>query len=94
MTRTSEPACLLQPIEHHIYVLRGQKVMLDEDLAALYGVSTKRFNEAAKRNLSRFPETFMLRLTREETARMRSQFATASKETLDINHLPLPSMAW
>ena len=61
--------------------------MFDSDLAALYGVSTKRFNEAVKRNLSRFPESFMFRLTSDEAAIMRSQIATASKR--NIRYQPL-----
>ena len=62
-----------------IYVIRGQKVMLDRDLATLYGVKTKRLNEAVKRNLKRFEgDDFMFRLTMDETeyARSRSQIAT------------------
>ena len=76
-----------RPIEHHIYVVRGQKVMLDADLAAIYGVSTKRFNEAVRRNPARFPDAFMFRLTPAEAATMRSQFATASKR--NIRYQPL-----
>lgn len=59
-----------------ILVLRGQRVMLDADLAALYGVTTKRFNEAVRRNLVRFPEDFMFALNNIEWAGLRSQFAT------------------
>lgn len=66
----------LRPVESLIRVVRGQKVMLDADLAELYGVPTKRLNEAVKRNLRRFPETFMFRLSREESVALRSQFAT------------------
>jgi len=54
MPRISDPARLSRPIEHRIYVIRGQKVMLDADLAALYGVETRRLNEAVKRNAERF----------------------------------------
>ena len=59
---------------HHV---RGQKVMLDVDLAMLYGVATKRFNEQVRRNLSRFPSDFMFQLTAEEDAALRSQIATS-----------------
>jgi len=59
-----------------IQTLRGQRVILDADLAALYEVETKRFNEAVKRNLDRFPADFMFRLTEQEQAALRSQFAT------------------
>jgi len=61
-----------------IYDLRGHKVMLDFDLAALYGVETKRLKEQVKRNLSRFPEDFMFELSREEFDNLRSQIATSS----------------
>ena len=57
---------------------RGQAVILDSDLAALYGVTVKRLNEQMKRNQKRFPEDFCFQLTLEETQRSRSQFATAS----------------
>lgn len=64
-------------IERRIFLIRGCKVMFDSDLARLYGVPTKAFNQAVKRNLPRFPPDFMLQLTEEETAAMRSQFVTA-----------------
>jgi ORF6N domain-containing protein len=67
----------LESIEHRIYVIRGQKVMLDSDLAELYQVPTKRLNEAVRRHLNRFPADFMFRLTEEESACMRSQSATS-----------------
>ncbi|HEU5138132.1 MAG TPA: ORF6N domain-containing protein [Steroidobacteraceae bacterium] len=66
----------LQQIARAILVLRGQRVILDRDLAVLYGVTTKRFNEAVKRNAARFPADFRFQLTREEADRSRSQFAT------------------
>lgn len=59
-----------------IAAVRGVRVILDTDLAALYEVQTKRFNEAVKRNLAKFPADFMLQLTAEEWAGLRSQFAT------------------
>lgn len=71
----------LQVIQTKIYEVRGQKVMLDYDLAELYEVETKRLNEAVKRNTERFPERFMFRLTVKEWESMRSQFATASTQT-------------
>jgi len=64
-------------IEKAIYVLRGQRVMLDEDLAELYGVTTKRLNEQVKRNRERFPSHFMFQLTMQEFADLRSQIATS-----------------
>src|SRR5882762_8574231 len=61
-----------------IYFIRGQKVMLDEDLAELYQVATKRLNEQVKRNIYRFPEDFMFQLTEEEFENLKSQNATSS----------------
>jgi len=61
-----------------IYLFRGQKVMLDNDLAELYGVETKTFNQAVKRNLDRFPEDFMFQLTSDEFENLRSQSVTSS----------------
>ncbi|HVW69474.1 MAG TPA: ORF6N domain-containing protein [Steroidobacteraceae bacterium] len=69
----------LMPIEHitrAILVLRGHKVLLDTELATLYGVTTKRFNEQVRRNRERFPEDFMFQLTAAELAALRSQIAT------------------
>lgn len=66
----------LERIERAIIVLRGQKVMLDETLAELYGVPIKRLNEQVKRNLDRFPDDFMFQLTQDEAERLRSHFAT------------------
>ena len=62
-------------IDNMILTVRGQKVILDSDLAALYGVLTFRFNEAVKRNRKRFPDDFMFQLTTEELAALTSQFA-------------------
>ena len=64
-------------IESLIKVIRGQQVMLDRDLATLYGVETKRLNEQVKRNIKRFPEDFMFQLTKDEC--LRSQIATLNK---------------
>jgi phage regulator Rha-like protein len=68
----------LKVIENKIYVIRGKKVMLDRDLAALYEVETKVLNQAVKRNFSRFPEDFMFQLTSEEAEALRSQFVTSN----------------
>lgn len=67
-----------QKILNRIYVVRGQKVMLDRDLAEMYGVETKRLNEQVKRNSKRFPKDFMFTLTQKELANLRSQIATSS----------------
>jgi len=66
----------LEPIKRKIYEIRGQKVMLDSDLAILYGVLNKRLNEQVKRNIERFPDDFMFQLTKEEWNALRSQIAT------------------
>jgi ORF6N domain len=68
----------VESIQRQIYLIRGQKVMLDQDLGRLYGVPTKRLNEAVRRNASRFPPDFMLQLTEKEATCLRSQFATSN----------------
>lgn len=68
-------------VENLIHVIRGQQVILDSDLAKLYGVETRRLNEQVKRNIERFPEDFMFQLTKEETENLMSQFATSSFKT-------------
>jgi len=67
-----------QKILTRIYFIRGQKVMLDEDLAAMYGVETRRLNEQVKRNLKRFPKDFMFTLTAKEYENLKSQNATSN----------------
>jgi phage regulator Rha-like protein len=64
----------VEVIEGKIYLIRGQKVMLDSDLAELYGVETFNLNKAVKRNIERFPQDFMFQLTREEYNSLRFQF--------------------
>jgi len=74
-------------IESMIYEIRGQKVMLDRDLAKLYGVETKVLNQAVKRNIKRFPEDFMFQLTIEEC--LRSQFVTLNtKQGQHLKYMP------
>jgi len=76
-------------ISRRILLLRGQRVIIDSELARLYGVTTKRLNEAVKRNISRFPCDFMFRLTRVEAdAVNRSQFATGSRKHRDPRFPP------
>ena len=65
-------------IERRIHIIRGQKVMLDSDLAELYQVELKRLNEQVKRNINRFPTDFMFQLSSVEVANLKSQFATSS----------------
>jgi hypothetical protein len=75
-------------IERRIYLIRGQKVMLDSDLAELYQVTTGNLNLAVRRNLDRFPEDFMFQLTREEFENLRLQFATSSSGYGGRRYLP------
>jgi hypothetical protein len=75
---TSKLGILPERVERRILLIRGQKVMLDTDLAELYEVETKDLNRAVRRNASRFPEDFMFRLTRQEYENLRLQFGTSS----------------
>jgi hypothetical protein len=68
----------VERIERAILLLRGQKVMLDQDLGLLYGVETKKLIQAVKRNIERFPDDFMFQINREEFEILRSQFVTSS----------------
>jgi hypothetical protein len=79
----------VEGITRSILVLRGQRVLLDAELAALYGVTTKALNQAVKRNAERFPEDFMLRLTAVETETLnRSQIVTSSQKHRDPRFPP------
>jgi hypothetical protein len=75
---------VFEEIENKIYNIRGERVMFDSDLAEVYQVTTRILNQAVKRNLQRFPEDFMFRLSAEEVAdlSMRSQIVTASKRNI------------
>ena len=76
-------------IENKIYEIRGQKVMLDFDLAEMYGVETKRLKEQVRRNIERFPAEFMFELTKEEVTISRSQIATLKTgQGYNIKYLP------
>jgi hypothetical protein len=89
-----------EAITGRIAFIRGHKVLLDADLAALYGVPTGRFNEAVRRNLARFPQDFMFQLTDEEQAALRSQFAISNSGRGGRRYLPYAftehgaSMSW
>ncbi len=72
-------------IESLIRIIRGQKVMVDFDLAMLYGVQNKRLNEQVKRNIKRFPEDFMFQLTKDEWSILKSQIATAKQSDNQSN---------
>jgi len=89
------PAERIDPL---IVIVRGQRVLLDSDLAKLYGVTTTRFNEQVKRNLDRFPADFMFRLTKEEWDALISQFATSKGgrggRPSYLTHLPNMARLW
>ncbi len=78
----------LEQIEQTIFVVRGQRVMLDSDLAKLYGVETKRLNEQVARNVKRFPNDFAFQLTEQEVAILRSQIATSNVGRGGRRYLP------
>lgn len=78
----------VEQVERLIHLARGEKVLLDADLATLYGVETKILNKAVKRNRSRFPEDFMFQLTTEEAANLRFQFGTSSSGYGGRRYLP------
>ena len=84
---------LIQPeqIEQVILLIRGQRVMLDRDLAALYGVETGNLNKAVQRNLERFPDDFMFQLTAEEAGALRFQFGTLKPgQHISVKEASLP----
>lgn len=78
-----------ETISNKIYFIRSQKVMLDRDLAMLYGIETKRLKEQVKRNLSRFPKDFMFELSKEEFVNWRSQIATSNSNKMGLRYTPM-----
>jgi uncharacterized membrane protein len=78
----------VQRIEEMIFLIRGQRVMLDSDLARIYGVTTKRLKEQFRRNVKRFPQDFAFQLTNQELAILRSQFAASSSHG-GLRYLPI-----
>jgi len=78
----------LEVIEHRLYLIRGQNVMLDRDLAELYQAPTKSLNLAVRRNRDRFPEDFMFQLTKEEARALRFQIETSNKGRGGRRYLP------
>lgn len=71
-----------------IYYIRGQKVIIDRDLADLYGVETKRLKEAVRRNITRFPIDFMFEMSKIEFLNWRTQFATSNSEKMGLRYVP------
>ena len=78
-----------ETIMNQIYYMRGQKVMIDRDIAELYGVETKRLKESVKRNIDRFPDDFMFEMNQVEFQNLRSQFATSRSEHGGSRYLPM-----
>lgn len=87
LTKNSLPVSI-QLIERKIYLIRGQKVMIDVDLAELYGVATRQLNQQVTRNKKRFPEDFMFQLTRDEAESLRSQFVISNRGRGGRRYLP------
>ncbi|MDD5130148.1 MAG: ORF6N domain-containing protein [Candidatus Omnitrophica bacterium] len=90
----SEKEMGVEVVAAKILIVRGRKVMLDRDLAQLYGVTTGALNQAVKRNQSRFPSDFMYQLTREEVISLISQFVISKRGGQESFHMYLQSKAW
>ena len=89
MPKKSKAVVLLEPVERLIREVRGEIVMLDSDLARVYGVTTKALNQAVKRNIKRFPQDFVFRLNMDEVEDLnRSQIVTGSQKHRDPRLLP------
>ncbi len=78
----------INTIENKIFTIRGQKVMIDRDLAMLYGVELKKLNQSVKRNIKRFPKNFMFQLSQPEWDILRSQIVTANSNISKVRYLP------
>lgn len=76
-------------ISNKIYYIRNQKVMLDRDLALLYGIETRVLKQSVRRNVERFPEDFMFELSKEEFVNWRSQFVTSNSEKMGLRYAPM-----
>jgi ORF6N domain len=79
----------VEAIAGKIYLIRGTKIMLDRNLAELYGVETKVLKQAVRRNIKRFPPDFMFELTKKELKNWRSQFVTSNSIKMGLRHLPM-----
>jgi hypothetical protein len=79
----------IERVTEKIYLIRGVRVMLDRDLAELYGVETKVFKQAVRRNISRFPGDFMFELAAEEFRNWRSQFVTSKSDKIGLRYKPM-----
>ena len=81
--------CGLEQIVSRIYFIRGERILLDRDLAELYGVKTKALKQAVRRNIRRFPEDFMFELTKDEFQNWRSQFVTSNRDKMGLRYNPM-----
>ena len=90
MPKPHSPASIVpdETIEARIYFIRGKKVMLDRELAALYGVQTKVLNQAVKRNAERFPDDFMFQLNKQEALNWKSQIVTSNPDKMGWRKCP------
>jgi hypothetical protein len=88
MSKKYLPTIPYERVVSKIYLLRGQKVMLDRDLAGLYAVETKRLKESVKRNIGRFPDDFMFQMTRAELKNWRSNFAASNADKMGLRYAP------
>lgn len=87
-TENNEVALADEVVMNRIYMIRGQRVMLDRDLAILYGVETRVLKQSVRRNIDRFPEDFVFEMTREELQNWRSHFVTSNSDRLGLRHAP------
>lgn len=83
---------IIQSIQNRIYELRGERIMLDRDLASIYEVETKSLNLAVKRNIKRFPKDFMFQLTKQEWDNLRFQIETSSTQIMDSQKMNIPQI--
>jgi hypothetical protein len=88
MSKSSLPEIQDEILANKIHFMCGMKVMIDRDLAELYGVETKVLKQAVKRNMERFPPDFMFELNKEEFKNWRSQFVTSNSDKMGLRHLP------
>jgi hypothetical protein len=80
---------LIESIANRIYLIRGHKVMLDRDLAELYGVETRVLKQAVRRQMERFPDDFMFQLSKEEFENWRSQIVTSKGDVMGLRYSPM-----
>ena len=88
MNKNNELLVPIERIHNRIFLMRGQKVLLDRDLASLYGVETRRLVEQVKRNSKRFPEDFMFQMSMDEFEKWRSQIAMSKSDIMGLRRPP------